>query len=812
MATTNNTIELQAALDISNSIKNIDKDIDKIKAKIKQLETEAKLDPNTAQVLNKELEKVIKQKISISNIEVDASSAVKSAQKANKQIDAALNKEMSSTTSATKENLAEQEKYYDKLRQAIKEQLAIENQRISAGEKQLEILDAQSKRRDSRISYNEEQIAKKGLTDASKQKEINDLAYFGKEKIDTSFARELDENLSNLSKLKDNWQEQGIYVDEFKTKVENLEKSLNDISVGDIKELNNLKEQIGSLSAEAKELSQIHEIQLLSNGGVENDYSTQIAKIEGNFRSLGFTEDEIQKKTSNITSAFKALKTRVNQPFAESSYQEIISLNDKLQKELIESGNEYSRLQSSAKGFVSVQQRLSKANAIEAWNQKNSAATKEVISANEIYIASLRDLNSQMTKMQFDEISVEFKKAESSMYGLGRLGTSFKEQMSQAAHSLTQWLSVNSAIMFLFSKTKNAISELKGVNTLLMEISKTNDKLSKSDLEKIRNDSFDIASRYGKTATDYLAGVQEAASAGYENAMGIAELSIAAQGAGDMTAELANQYIIATDKAYNLGGSVEKLTEVLDGSNYITNHNAVNMTELAEGMSIVGSQAALLGVEVNEATAVLGTMIATTHQSGSEMAKAFKAILFNLQQVTDEEEGIDAEGLAKYEEACKALNVSLKETKNGITSLRDPMEVLKDLASEYSKLDSNDIRRTNLLSSVGGKDRANALNAILENYDMYEKMLQEYANGTGSMAAEAEKTANSWEGSMNRLSNTWTDTVGNVVNSDAIIAVINSLNDLLSVVNNVTDRLGSLGTIGLGGLGVGITAFVKNFA
>ncbi|MDE6128734.1 MAG: phage tail tape measure protein, partial [Lachnospiraceae bacterium] len=165
-----------------------------------------------------------------------------------------------------------------------------------------------------------------------------------------------------------------------------------------------------------------------------------------------------------------------------------------------------------------------------------------------------------------------------------------------------------------------------------------------------------------------------------------------------------------------------------------------------------------------------------------------------------------------YEEACKALNVSLKETKNGMTSLRDPMKVLKDLASEYSKLDSNDIRRTNLLSSVGGKDRADALNAILENYDMYEKMLQEYANGAGSMAAEAEKTANSWEGSMNRLSNTWTDTVGNVVNSDAIITVINSLNDLLSVVNNVTDRLSSLGSIGLGGLGVGITAFVKNFA
>ena len=78
-------------------------------------------------------------------------------------------------------------------------------------------------------------------------------------------------------------------------------------------------------------------------------------------------------------------------------------------------------------------------------------------------------------------------------------------------------------------------------------------------------------------------------------------------------------------------------------------------------------------------------------------------------------------------------------------SLRDPMEVIKDLSEEYTKLDANDIRRTNLLSSVGGKLRANALNALLENYDMYSKMLEEYSQGTGSMAQEAEKTAKSWE-------------------------------------------------------------------
>lgn len=115
---------------------------------------------------------------------------------------------------AIKAKLAEQEKYYGKLGQATKEQIALEKQRITAGEKQLEILEEQTKRRDSRISYNEGQIDKKGLSDVSRQRKINDLEYSGREKIDVAFGKELDKSLSNLSKLKEKWQEQGIYVDE----------------------------------------------------------------------------------------------------------------------------------------------------------------------------------------------------------------------------------------------------------------------------------------------------------------------------------------------------------------------------------------------------------------------------------------------------------------------------------------------------------------------------------------------------------------------------------------------------------------------
>lgn len=470
------------------------------------------------------------------------------------------------------------------------------------------------------------------------------------------------------------------------------------VSANDVFKVLNQVEKQAEFTAQ-----KLNKIQLLSNGGIKNDYATQIAQLEGNFRRLGLSQEEVSQKTSKVSTAFGELKTRVNQPFDESNYQEIINLNDVLQRELIESSNEYTKLQASFKGFATEQQRLSLANTIEAWNQKNTKATREVVDENHKYIMSLRDLSTEMRKVDFDRINTGFKQNENSMRAMNRLGKSLKEQFKQAYESFTMWLSASSLVMKVVSKTKQAITELKDVNTLLTEISKANDKLTKEQLAKIADDGFDTASKYGKKVTDYLSGVQEASRAGYENAEAIAELSVAIQGAGDVTEEVANSYVIATDKAYKLGGSVEALTEVFDGTNKITNLNAVNMSELAEAMTIVGSTAASFGVEVDETTAAIATMSAVTQQSGSEVARAFRAILLNIRQVSDEEEGIDAEGLTKYEKACNALGVSLKETKNGVLETRDAMDVLKELSEEYVKLDENDLRRTELLNSVGGK-------------------------------------------------------------------------------------------------------------
>lgn len=360
---------------------------------------------------------------------------------------------------------------------------------------------------------------------------------------------------------------------------------------------------------------------------------------------------------------------------------------------------------------------------------------------------------------------------------------------------------------FLISELQNIIPNLRELHTLLTEIQKTGDTLSQSELTRIGSEASSAASRYGKTTAEYLKAAREAASTGYGNAADIAELSLAAQNAGGITAELADQYINATNKAYQLGGSVRKLTEILDGANAVSRNNAVDMTGLAEGMSLAGEYAASLGLGADETAASLAAIISATGQSGPEAAESLKAILSLTQQVKDKGQGIDGAGLAKYANSCRALGVSLEETRDGITSLRNPMNVLRDLSEAYASLTPGDARGADLLASMGSTQSADALAALLGDYSTYEKMLLDYADGAGTMAAQAELSANSWEGALNRLSNTWADTMGRLAASDAATSAINSLNGILSAVNRLIDGLGPLGTAGLG---AGLLASFKN--
>ena len=533
-----------------------------------------------------------------------------------------------------------------------------------------------------------------------------------------------------------------------------------------------------------KDKAQADKIQL--SMGVNGDTTSKIEVLRNNFTKLGLSADEVKTKMSGVDAEVKTLQSLMNNGADNSA---IVTQFEKLQTVLTQTQNNLKQTRSDYSLLATEQQRLSLANTIEAWNQKNTRATKEVRAENDRYVASLRDLNTQMTKLQFGQIQTGFKQTENSMRTLNRLGASLKDQMKQAANSFTQWISVSSAIMGVVYNTKQAVSELKDLDDILTEISKTSD-LTTEQLKNLGDTAFDTASKYGKKASDYLTGVQEMYRAGFDNAEQMAELSVLAQSAGDMDATLSNNYLMATNAAYKYKGSIEDLNNVLDSQNYITNNAAISMKDIADATTETASVAAEFGVQIDELSALIATATANTRESGSEVGTALKAILINLQDTTSK----------PVTDTFDALGISMTKVVDGAEKLKTPIELLYELADAYNSLPEGDVMRANILNDIGQKRHANVLASILSDMSGYQKMLDLYnsTSANGSAFKEAEKSSNNLTGSLNRLSNTWTDTVENIVNSDTLKGAVNLLNSLLSGVNKLTDALGSLGTIGLG--------------
>lgn len=525
---------------------------------------------------------------------------------------------------------------------------------------------------------------------------------------------------------------------------------------------------------------------IVNNKKLQNQIDAQSKNIS---LKLSVDSTDIQKQINNYA---KIQKDALSSKYLSNSYtdfwekagEQIDKTSDKLR--VVKT-----RAEASGKGFDSYLKSL-----------KPSALTS--------YSKDISNITSLFNEAAKSGKQIDLSKANSQlglfksrMKDAGLETATFSQKIKENVSAFSNWYFIGGAVSSLVSDLKSAISTLKEVDTLLTEISKTS-SLSGDALKELGSNAFDAASKYGNTVQSYLEGYKEMSrGTDTSTAQGLAEMSILAQSAGDMTAELANEYIIATNAAYKLNGEVSKINAVLDSQNQVSNKNQVSMSKLAEATKVAGSQAAASGVQVNELTAAVGTMAVVTQGSGEEVGRAFKGILMNLQGVygeTDDGDILDSESFTKVEKAASALGVSLKEVKDGVLQLRDPIEILKELSKAYSNLPQGDVAGANLISALGGKYRGNQLTALLTNWDTYEKILSDYQNASGSALSEAQKTADSLEGRLNKLSNTWNKTVSNVVDSDILKYFVSAGTSAIELADKM--NLLKIALVEIGGLAI----------
>ncbi len=335
-----------------------------------------------------------------------------------------------------------------------------------------------------------------------------------------------------------------------------------------------------------------------------------------------------------------------------------------------------------------------------------------------------------------------------------------------------RWYIIGNAFSAIVRSMREALDTMKAVDDELVTIRKVTG-FSNEQIAGIRNQAYSTASQYGVGAADYLSSVAAFSRAGYkEQSAALAELSTKTQIVGDTTAEIANQFLISTDAAYKYKGSIQELSKVLDGANELDNKYATSIEKIAEGMGIVAPVAAQMNVSIDELAAAIGTITAVTQRSGSEAARALRALFLNIagDTKTEIDEGVTwtTGEIAGLREVVKLYAKDAYDAAQATGSIIDPMRAMEGLAKSMQDGLLTEQKLIEMVSDIGGKLRSSQLLAIIQNWDMYQSMLQDYAGAIGSADKEVENALDSWSRKTEQLKNAWTEFISHLIETKQI--------------------------------------------
>lgn len=146
---------------------------------------------------------------------------------------------------------------------------------------------------------------------------------------------------------------------------------------------------------------------------------------------------------------------------------------------------------------------------------------------------------------------------------------------------------------------------------------------------------------------------------------------------------------------------------------------------------------------------------------------------------------------SKLQAKVKALTGGFDIMKDKDT-YKDIYDIVVGIGERWSEL--SDIQRADLLETLAGKQRSNALAAALNNVDVIKAAYQTAENSEGSAEKELTNYQKGIDYSLERFKATFQEFSTSVLSSDAFKAVIDSGTQFLEILTKITETLGPLGT------------------
>ncbi len=387
-------------------------------------------------------------------------------------------------------------------------------------------------------------------------------------------------------------------------------------------------------------------------------------------------------------------------------------------------------------------------------------------------------------------------------------GQAFMSLGASVANSVKQII----GLAGIGSMIRNALGEMQDMSDELVTYKKVTGATA-DEVARVRKEAYASAQKYGQSPSDFLGSVSTFARAGYkEQSAAMADLATKTMLVGDMSAEAATSFLITADAGYQLGGNIEALNAIIDKANIIDNNYATSLSKLADGFTIAAPLANTMGMSVDELMASLGTISAVTQRSGTETARALRALMLNIMgdTTTEIEDGVTA-----TEESVESLQKVLqKYAKDALAAAKasgkvlNPLEAIAALNKAWRNNDLSDAELMQIVSGLGGKLRSNELMAIIQHFDMLGEMLEKLKTESGSADDEVSAMMDSWTAKAQNLKTAFVEITNNSIQEGMV-------KNLLDTATGFVKWTGSLENfVGVAGAGLkaisALNAGVKN--
>ena len=263
-------------------------------------------------------------------------------------------------------------------------------------------------------------------------------------------------------------------------------------------------------------------------------------------------------------------------------------------------------------------------------------------------------------------------------------------------------------------------------------------------------------------------------------------------------ARIANmEYATATDmmtaalRGFNMALNETSAKRINDVYSELAAITAADTEEIATAMTKTASIANSANMEFETTAAFLSQIIETTREAPETAGTALKTIiarftevkqLYSKGQLTGKDSEGEAININKIDTALQSVGLSLKGFLRGEEGLDD---ILLQLASKWDTLDIATQRY--IATMAAGSRQQSRFLAMMSDYDRTLELVEAANMSAGASDRQFEKTLDSLEAKLNKLSNAWDQFTMGLADNKVIKLAVDGLTALLDIVNKLTN-------------------------